>query len=652
MKISRLKKLLVGIFCVVSLSSCGAEDDEQEWFPDPQVYSIRLQYNNQNIDGQFEADISMESLVFTAKIVKDQGSYFPKTFASSDTLVAEINQNGEVTLKREGETVISVSAGDKSHEIVLIVTNEYSTHTSYSLTVMGGHAVDLDGQIVTSAEQYEYLTLVPDVPTHKGFLGWNYSVENVWTSGNAIKMPASDLLVTANYEDELYKLTLVGAQVSKAGDEDDPVQDEIIPAKSIYDVKNIYHFAYGTEITIKALEAPENKLFVGFDYNNVEDNRIGDEGREEYTFTMSDEDSTYKSVYSSLSKNALHYDSAAKFTYSGATVTKIQDSSDADLKGYYGYQLDFNGTISPIKTGYTENITRTNIDTMTTFNPLTMEVLFKNENPNYSIDVELYLSYFGNLSTTGVVTVPASSTIKTYMHANICVPSACSWGFAIRDSITGATSSDQFRFKFAVGAAHTYPNGYPLTKVGSDYQLLNFDTTTITNGGYPKSTSGWGSPGRVQYHDSVGGMFWASYASTFGTRTGEYKYINIANYPSYDADKPISNIYFKALNLVNNIDEPINEFTIYVVEVPSGTSTSDPTKFNPTSEDVTVAGSLHVKLEKVNEVYLDKMEVTRTSSSTNMFLVIAKDHLEGTDRYAHNVFMQFAYNNVFGYIEE
>ena len=651
-KMKGLKKLLFLCSCFgFLLSSCSYEDDEYEWWPDPQVYSIRLQYNNKNIDGQFEADISMGTVAFTAKIVKDQGSTFQKVFASSNQTVAEIDQTGLTTLKSEGESIISVSAGGKSHEIVLIVTNKYATFETYDISISGGHAVDLEGNTVTSARQYTYLTLVPDVPVHKGFIDWNFSVEDVWQSGNAIKMPGEDLVVTANYADELYKLTLVGAEVIRAGEEENPLMDQIIPAVSQYDVKNIYTFAYGTEVTIKALTPPANKIFVGFDYNNIEDNRIGNEGIDELTFNMSDEESTYKSVYSTVSNNALLYDANSKFTFSGATISKIQDSSDPELKGYTGYSMTFSGNISPTKTGYTENITRSNIDTLTTFNPLTIEVLFKNESTNLDVNVELYLSYFGNLATTGVVMVPANSVVRAIMHANICIPAACSWGFAIRDNIDGGTSSDSITLKFVAGSAKTYPNGYPLTKVGENYETLNFGTTGQNNGTSLKSSSGWTAPGRFQMYDRVSGIFWSAYCSSFASQN-EYIYTKVTNMPEYNPDDPNCEIYVKGLNNVNNTDEPINEFTLYFLQIPAGTSESTAAAFNPKAENAVIAGQLHIKIEKIAEVFLGKVDIIRTNASDSIYIVIAKDHIEGTDRYAFNMFMQFTFNNVFGYIDE
>ena len=87
---------------------------------------------------------------------------------------------------------------------MLIVNADNSVSAPYTLTVSGGVAKNQNGEIVTSAKEGDYITLVPAMPEHMNFIKWNYSEDGLWENGNVIKMPKGDLIVTAEYTEALY----------------------------------------------------------------------------------------------------------------------------------------------------------------------------------------------------------------------------------------------------------------------------------------------------------------------------------------------------------------------------------------------------------------------------------------------------------------
>ncbi len=600
-----------------------------------QVYSVALQHNGANVDGQMAVDLSEGSLTLSAKVDKDAEADGTVTYESSVSAVAEISAAGVVTLKSKGETVITATVGGKSHSIVLIVNDDYSSATKYTVTVSGGTAKNADGQVVTSASEGDYLTLVPAMPAHKDFVEWDFGTANdLWVNGNTIKMPAKALTITAEYTDTMYTLNVVGGTVSKANTQTNPDGEDgghVEGGATVEDLKTSYQFAYGTSITVDALSEPTGKMFVGWDYN-VADNRIGEEGVPTYSFEMEGEEMTLTAVFSTVENNILPgSDSRAKFntnSISGSSCTPINasnPSSDPDLEGLYGYSLVLPATTTK-SAAYTENITYSSLDTLSDFQPQTIKVIFKNRGA-YPVTVELFCSYFGNLATTGIVTVPAGETVTSIMHANICYASTSSWGFAVREDI-GGNSGETVPLDFVVGGANTYPDGYPLMQTTEAAQYVNFGNI---------STSGI-SGGRRQKYNDVGGLFYS--ARTGSVSEGGHFYAPISNLPTYDAANSTMTIYVKVINLVNNAEDTPNAFTLYVS---SGSGVV-------TATSATILATQSVNITKSGEVLLYKLTVPRAANQTTLYVNLTKTTIEPGNKDL-NVLMQFAYNNVFGYQE-
>ncbi len=629
---------LTMILSMLAFVSCG-ESVEQPARVD-KVYSVSLQYNGATVEGQLSVDISMRTLSLKARILQDGGAL--ATYESSNPEVATISSNGIVSLLSVGETAITARAGDKLHSIVLIVNDDYSSAATYSITVNGGVAKNAKGETVSAAKEGEYLTLVPAMPKHKDFLAWNYSIEGLWTNGNVIKMPAGNLSISAEYTDTLYKLNLIGATVTKAGEINNPT-GTVLGGTSIESVRTVYEFPYGTEITVSANTPDSSRLFVGWD-ENAENNRVGTEGIGEYTFNMKGEDTNLTAVFSDISHNILpgaNVNSAGESTsifngsgITGSTAKKITAgviegalTADPDLQSLYGYSFSIpaNTLGSSAKT---ENILKSDLQTRDDLEPKTIKIIFKNRS-KYPVTVELGYSYFGNYGSTGVVTVPAGEIVTRIFNSNIGL-NDCSWSFMVRESI-GGKEGETVELDVVAAAAKTYPTGYPLLKGSEDTEYVQF-------GGALTLKTGWKNGGSRLYFEEKGGHIFVSRASNMNASQAS-SYAKITNLPEYDPENPTTTIYVQVLNLVNVIDNPKNKFTIMV------SNSTD--AFNASA---TVLDAEVVDITEAGQVILLKLDLPRSADEGDLYMHFVKYEKETGMEY--NMFAQFAYNNAFGYVEE
>ena len=634
--------LLLGLIMLVSmicLAGCETTTVEQPKNTG-QVYSVNLQYDGANVDGQLTVDISLKNLVLSAKILQD--GYETATYESSDPTVATISSNGIVNLISVGETIVTATAGNKSHSVILVVRDELTSSQSYALTVSGGVAKNASGEIVTAAKAGEYITLVPSMPAHKDFVAWSYSQTPEWINGHLIKMPEGDLTVSAEYKDTLYQLNLVGAVAVRANTTDNP-QGSTIGGTSIENVKTVYEFAYGTTVTIKANMPSSSRLFVGWD-QNFENNRVGEEGITEYTFEMTDEATTFTAVFSTISHNILpgaNVDSSGASTsvftgggLTGVTAKKItagviegQLSADPDLESLYGYSFSIPAnTIGSSKT--TENILKSDLNTVEALEPMTIKIVFKNRG-DYPVTVELGYSYFGNVGSTGVVTVPAGEIVTKVFNSNIGL-NDCSWAFSIRENV-GGNEGEVVNLDVVAAAAQTYPTGYPLLKGSGDVSYMTF-------GGALSLKTGWKSGGRRSLFADKGAQLFVSRASNMSDDNAS-AYAKVTNLPEYDPENPTTTVYIQVLNLVNVVDNPLNKFTIMF-----STST------DAFSKDVEPLASVEVNITEAGQVLLLKVEIPRSENEGTIYMHFVKTEKESGMEY--NMFAQFAYNNAFGYVEE
>ena len=624
---------------LVCLVGCGNKTTVEAPKSVDKVYSVNLQYDGANVDGQLGVDLSLATIRLTAKVLQDGSEEV--TYTSSDTSVATISANGIVKLVSPGETIITATVGERFHSIVLIVNADNSVSAPYTLTVSGGVAKNQNGEIVTSAKEGDYITLVPAMPEHMNFIKWNYSEDGLWENGNVIKMPKGDLIVTAEYTEALYKLNVIGAVATKANLTVNP-GGTTLGGNSIENVKTVYEFPYGTEVTIRANDPGDKRLFVGWD-QNFENNRVGSEGITEYTFIMEGEETTLTAVFSDISHNILpgaNVDSKGETTsiYTGnglsdVTAKKITAGviegelyADPDLQSLYGYSFTIPCGMPGI-TSSPENINKSDLNTREDLEPKTVKIIFKNRG-NYPVTVELGYSYFGNVGSTGVVTVPAGGIVTKVFNSNIAL-NDCSWSFAVREKV-GGESGESVKLDVVAAAAQTYPNGYPLLKGTEDAQYMNFASALSFN-------TGWDTKGNRGLFNDKGALLFVS-RSSYHKNDNASLYTKVTNLPAYDPENPTTTVYVQVLNLVNAVDDPKNHFSFMF--------SNSKDAFD---ENATVLASEVVNIEAAGQIILLKLEIPRSENEGDIYLHYVKTVKESGQEY--NVFAQFAYNNIFGYEE-
>ena len=628
-------------FCVIAVFT-ACEETVEPPAPEYKVYSVTLQYNGKNIDGNvLNADVSAGTLQLTTKVVKDDGAEATVTYASSVSEVATVSKDGLVTLAGKGETVISATAGDKKHEIVLVVADDYSVADSYTITVNGGTAS------VTGATEGTYVTLTANVPEHQDFIEWEFSDNVTWVNGNVFKMPAGDVNVTAKFEAMKYTLNVVGATVAKADENTDPIGSDggnteggELPE---YDM-NVYRFEYGTEISVEAIAEPEGKIFVGWDYG-VENNRVGEMGVPEYgPFEMPDSTLTVWAVFSDLNPKLLTASDVGNYYDPNNGSLTIENgvpkggTEDPDLEGLSGYRLCFSGGEAK-NDNYPENITGSVLNS-TVMGTQIVKVILKNHS-KYPISLELYASFHGNLATSGEMTVEADSTLTTFFTAGMGIFNP--WmGVRLTKNI-GGESSERLNVDMVAGVADYYPNGDKQLQVSgsAEYVVLKDEHPDSSGENRFISGNGWTDNKPATRNPDIGSYsmaIWSNNFKAYDTEAFPYKAATIENLPAYDPDSPNLDIYIKTINNVNTLEEPVLKLRYAIAR-----STS------PDQNDL--VDYVDVVLTKTAETSVVKLTIPRVSADeTFCFVVYYTDSVRDG---AHGVCFTFqlTYNNVMGYVE-
>lgn len=586
--------------------------------PVHKVISVNLQVNDVNVEGTYSVDISAGTLQFAASVLKDEGADGTVTYASSDTSVAMINSSGRTTLRSTGETVISASAGDKEHKIVLIVGDDYSTPSSHNITVIDGTSS------VTSASEGAYVTVSPVAPPHKKFVEWKYTytangteVEDIWLNGNIFTMPAAAVTVTAIYEDMLYTLNVIGATVTDDGSGGFEGEGEVIGndkggEAAEYDIVS-YSFKYDTPITLEAMAAPDGKMFVGWDHG-VKNNRVGELGDTEHTFGMPGETLTVWAQFSE--KSGLDFYEPGDEGGSSSSQRVTTPFTDPDMQGMTGFTVNFSGSAGAV-TESPENVKNSNLDTMAGGSQV-LKAVFKNTHASLPVTVELYATQFGTIVTTGHVTVPANSVVEKYFTANLGFGGPW-WGFALRENI-GASSNETVTLHVGCQKAAAYPDGDKQFEIAGKAEYVNVG----------KSYGGkdWGNANERKIYNDKGMSHIKFNASV--VKVNSYIYNSIENMPGYNANKP-TKIYFRVIN--TNANPGAFKFNIS-------------TDTNQLNEEASV-GSRSVTLG-ANGVELFAIELNRTSDAPLYFGIVKTAAESGSDKYGYNIIVQMLYNNAIG----
>ena len=613
------------LVCMLMLAGCGGGetvDTINPPEPEYKVHSVALKYEGKTIEGTLTTDLSQGSISISAAVQKDSEADGTVVYSSMTPEVATIDQNGTITLVSEGEAVIVAKAGNKTHTIVLIVKDNFTEKAQYTITVNGGTAT------VTSAAAGEYVTLSAIIPEHKDFQRWSFSVRGVLTSGNLFKMPAEDIVITAEYIDKLYQLNLVGVGAVYANGE--LLEGEVVGNTKDgkdpeYDIVR-YGVAYGTELKVSAMDAPKGKIFVGWDQGTL-NNRVGEMGIPEHTFEMPGENYTVWAHFSALKTSVLtkaptRYWDASKGSKTITNGSPADEKADPDLEGLSGYRLTFTYGEGAI-TDFPENLQGSTLDTITE-GTNTMKAIFKNHG-DASVTLELYVTFYGNIVSSGYVTVPANSTVTKYFPAGLGIWNP--WmGIALRENIA-TPKSGTFNVDVVLGSAPMYPEGDPLLRTSGKAELVQLDTSTDTSYGWARE---------FHYNEKYGLATFSIYGAQFSNNTPAARSVQIVNMPEYDPENPVTTIYARVINNATSGDY-LSKFDICV-------STYKDTR------NVDITSYVTVTHEKVGDVVLIKIEVPRTADDGPFYLSVRKTSTEGTGTYyPHNFSLVLAYNNVFGY---
>ena len=622
---------------VSGLVGCVTDDGPTVEKPDPvyKVYSVTLRYNDANVDGgTINVDLSAGSIQLGANVRKDEAADGTVTYSSSDPAIATIDATGKVTLLAEGETVITASAGGKSHQVVLVVSDDYQTSESHTITVNGGTAS------VTSAKAGDYVTLSATIPAHMDFIEWQFDGEDtIWTNGNVFRMPDRDIVITADFDEMLYTLNVVGASVSKADEVTDPEGEDGGNTEggtsADFDM-TVYKFSYETEISLEAIEAPEGKMFIGWDYGTV-NNRVGETGDPEYgPFAMPDSTLTVWAVFSDLQTNVLDVGGYAP-PFSGERIqdgVPAGDFADPDLQGLSGYRLSIPADTAA-ETDYPENIPGSHFTT-SDGQTKTLKAILKNHHETLSVTIELYITYYGNMVTSGDITIGPGETLIHYFQAGLGIDDPW-WGISVRENI-GGNSGDAVELDLVVGAAATYPSGDRLLQLSGEPEYVQL-------GAYDNNGSSWemGSRPKVIFNE-LGLSNIAIYGSNFNNVPDGYISAAIQNMPAYDPENPTTTVYIRLINNVTNQQEPLTTLA-FAIGTDNNPIDGEGDQFDRT-EDVTIT--------KIGETMLLKLEVKRTADDGGRFYFsIIKPKIDVNDKYwGHNFCVQLTFNNVMGYEEE
>lgn len=622
---------LVGCSEIPVIGGLFGQGQEQDKVDPPaavqKVYSVTMQYNGKRIDGGvLSVDLSAGTIQLTADVLKDDGADGTLTFTSSDESVATVDAaSGLVTLKASGETIINATAGEKTHSIVLSVSAD-DTGETYSITVNGGSAD------VTGARAGDYVVLDVAIPEHKEFVRWNFPESVEWINGNMFRMPEANVEISAEFTDMLYTLNLIGAKVVKANTTENPEftsggysETDASKRTEEYEI-NVYKLPYDATIDVEAIAEPDGKIFVGWDYG-MTNNRMGELGVPEYSFEMPDSTLTVWGIFSTINTKAYTASGISGYTTSsitdGAPSGEIRDN---DLEGLNGYRLTFSGHQGAVAGYSNENIMGSQVDT-TQEGTQVLKTIVKNHHATQTVQLETYITYYGNIATSGIIEVGPGETKTVYWEAGLGINRP--WmGMELRNSLN---SSDNVVVDLVCGTAAMYPGGDKSLSTSGKAEFVQL-------GGYSNVNSKWSGGKPMLINNKLGASFIAIYANngSGGVYAGGAISSIIQNIPNYDANNTTTSIYGKIINMTNNNNNPVNNMRIVISK-------------NKELTDIVAASEVVVRT--TGDVALFKLDIPRTADDGNMYYIgIFKDKIESSQSlYAYNFCMQLTYNNVMGY---
>ncbi len=657
----KLIALLLLTTMVLGLVSCvKPEDVEYEGNdptlvePDPikEVTSVAIKYNNKTeSDGYISVDLSAASIELTATVRVKNKCEYTLTFESSNEGVAEITNDGKVTLKSAGETVITAKAGGKSHSVVLAVSD--GARGVYAISVTGGSAN------LAQASAGDTVSLTPDPAKNEKFVRWefvnpntNEIVNDLWVNGNDFRMPNHNLAISAVYEERTFALKAVDATVkSFSGNSTD------IKIGSTVDGVTTYYVPAGTSLTFEKRTEADGEIFVGWD-SVSQGNRKADALDDEFTIEMPEEDTTVFAVYSE--EKTLTFDSFG--TISGASSVKVNNikdgaldiavaegeeapTADEDLQGLSGRHFSFSAASVGSVDSWSEKVTGVNRFTTLGDGSQTIKIIYKNHS-NYDVVVEFFASQYKTIATTGAVTVPANSVTEAVLVADYGFHNP-SFGFALRNAV-GGQSSESVELDMVWTLANTYPYGDASFDVvdaqyvelysdpaASDYPANsgirnNVYRTGPIAGEFGGASVTAGSIGGRKNVNNERGMTCVNTRDDYTNTTGgtRYIYAKIANLPEFDPEDPTVTVYFRFINT--------NEYS-YKLSFGLGKSTDVNNDQSRVSYEVDV---------EPNSTKIFGITIDRESADEDIYFSIQILGEKGKNEY--NFCVQMMYNNRIG----
>ena len=468
-----------------------------------------------------------------------------------------------MTLKSAGETVITATAGNKSHSVVLLVSS--GATSTYAIAVEGGSAS------TDKAKAGDTVSLEVNASKKQLFIGWKFfdadtdeQIDDIWVNGNTFRMPERNVIVKAEFDVKTYALKAANASIKSVINED----TEVTIGRTV-DGVTTYYVPADAEITLIRDNTPDGQTFVGWDYT-TQGNRVDSAEAEEYSFTMPEEDLSVFAVFSDvkpLTFNSFGLAGASSVENTAIKNGVVGESGVADiaLRGMNGFSFNFLASSSGVQDTFKENVSGVNRFTTLGDGSQTIKILYRNHS-NYELKLEFYASQYATIASTGVVTVPANSVVETVLVANYGFHNP-SFGFSLRNAV-GGSSSETVQLDMVWELANTYPYGDSSFDVleakyvelysdpsASDYPANsgirnNVYRTGPIAGEYGGSNVTNGSIGGRKNVNNERGMTYIHTRDNYTDATGgtRYIYAKLANLPEYDPEDPTVTVYFRFIN--------------------------------------------------------------------------------------------------------
>ena len=635
-------------------SPSGGGDDDIPVVLENSVIELYIVYNGQKVTSGFiELDMSQKTANVSCSIKTVGSPKYTLSYTIDDTSVAEITQDGLITIKKVGETVLTAGAGGLSHSVVLIVGDKYAPQPAvYTITVEGGTAN------VSSMKAGGYVQLKADTDlfkaTHKEFVGWQYfnkdtmePLTDLWINGSVFRMPECNVLVKALTKAKLYKLNLVDAKIKSCVVEDENVTPEFVEGS---DGLKTYSLPYNADVVVEANEESEGKMFVGFDVGS-RNNRKGTLGETTYSLKMPDE--TYTIFAKFADTRDIKFGAVSALGVSGTSFENgnVDGAVDEDLQGFSGYSFNFSSSASVNKT----ELPGGNFTGCVDFSTLkrgsqTIRAIFKNHS-DQSFGVEMFAEQYSTGALSGLVKIPAHGIVVRNFIASSGFHNP-NFGLVLREKCSGG-SNTKVKLDVAFATADTYPDGDPQFVVpeaqyvvlrqlstGSDFpagsgirgDCFESGPEVASSPGQP-ITGSFGGRKNTNNLNGITNMLlrddWIKYSSTASQYPYIYSYAD--NVPSYKDNKSVT-VYFRVNNTSNNEGK-------FIFALGNSTSVnSDTTRVKAEitlqPQQVSIFGITYERTSETDELIIS---LTRPSRGTK------------TD---FNIIVQMMYNNKIGCLDE